>query len=136
MTRYIHLLAQVHLELQYTGCCQAIRDNRSTGARGQVRGAQAVGCSRIGRHVRLGFNRCIDNHEMMLCLRSDYLHVRRHCTVMNYNTMEKVKRFEAHSDYIRSIAVHPSLSILLTSSDDMLVRRIHHDEKHYFATIH
>ena len=55
---------------------------------------------------------------------------------MNYNTMEKVKRFEAHSDYIRSIAVHPSLSILLTSSDDMLVRRIHHDEKHYFATIH
>ena len=40
---------------------------------------------------------------------------------MNYNTMEKVKRFEAHSDYIRSIAVHPSLSILLTSSDDMLV---------------
>eukprot|EP01044_Picomonas_judraskeda_P024979 COSAG03_NODE_7078_length_966_cov_0.554787_1_plen_162_part_00 len=48
--------------------------------------------------------------------------VRRHCTVMNYNTMEKVKRFEAHSDYIRSIAVHPSLSILLTSSDDMLVR--------------
>ena len=48
----------------------------------------------------------------------------RHCTVMNYNTMEKVKRFEAHSDYIRSIAVHPSLSILLTSSDDMLVRQI------------
>lgn len=45
-----------------------------------------------------------------------------HCTVMNYNTMEKVKRFEAHADYIRSIAVHPTLPILLTSSDDMLIK--------------
>ena len=49
---------------------------------------------------------------------SDDMHLR----VFNYNTMEKVKRFEAHSDYIRSIAVHPSLSILLTSSDDMLIK--------------
>ena len=43
-------------------------------------------------------------------------------TVHNFNTMEKVKRFEAHSDYIRSIAVHPTLPIVLTSSDDMLIK--------------
>ena len=42
--------------------------------------------------------------------------------VYNYNTMEKVKTFEAHSDYIRCIAVHPTLSLLLTSSDDMTIR--------------
>ena len=30
--------------------------------------------------------------------------------------------FEAHSDYIRCIAVHPSQPLLLTSSDDMTIR--------------
>ncbi|KAK9847959.1 hypothetical protein WJX84_002296 [Apatococcus fuscideae] len=39
--------------------------------------------------------------------------------VYNYNTMDKVKAFEAHTDYIRSIAVHPSLSLLVSASDDM-----------------
>jgi coatomer subunit beta' len=61
--------------------------------------------------------------ESPVSMRLNLMSLSRHCTVMNYNTMEKVKRFEAHSDYIRSIAVHPSLSILLTSSDDMLVRQ-------------
>ena len=42
--------------------------------------------------------------------------------VFNYNTMEKVKTFEAHGDYIRSIAVHDVLPFLLTCSDDMSVR--------------
>lgn len=42
--------------------------------------------------------------------------------VFNYNTMEKMKTFEAHSDYIRSMAVHDSLPYLLTASDDMTVR--------------
>lgn len=42
--------------------------------------------------------------------------------VYNYNTMDKVKAFEAHTDYIRSITVHPTLPYLLTSSDDMLIK--------------
>lgn len=42
--------------------------------------------------------------------------------VYNYNTMDKVKAFEAHTDYIRSIAVHPTLPYLLTCSDDMLIK--------------
>lgn len=42
--------------------------------------------------------------------------------VYNYNTMDKVKTFEAHTDYIRSIAVHPSLPYLLSASDDMLIK--------------
>jgi len=36
--------------------------------------------------------------------------------VFNYNTLEKVEMFEAHSDYIRSIIVHPTQPYILTSS--------------------
>ena len=39
--------------------------------------------------------------------------------VFNYNTGEKVKEWEAHSDYIRTVEVHPTLPYLLSSSDDM-----------------
>jgi coatomer subunit beta' len=42
--------------------------------------------------------------------------------VFNYNTTERVKSFEAHQDYIRNMAVHPTLPYLLTSSDDMTIR--------------
>lgn len=42
--------------------------------------------------------------------------------VYNYNTMDKVKHFEAHTDYIRSVAVHPTLPYVLSSSDDMLIK--------------
>ena len=33
--------------------------------------------------------------------------------VYNYNTLEKVISWEAHSDYIRSVEVHPTLSYIL-----------------------
>ncbi|KIW06041.1 uncharacterized protein PV09_03217 [Verruconis gallopava] len=42
--------------------------------------------------------------------------------VLNYNTSEKVANFEAHPDYIRSIAVHPTLPYVLTASDDMTIK--------------
>ena len=42
--------------------------------------------------------------------------------VFNYNTLERVAAFEAHSDYLRSIAVHPTQPFILTSSDDMLIK--------------
>lgn len=42
--------------------------------------------------------------------------------VFNYNTMEKIKEFEAHVDYIRSLEVHPTLPYVLSSSDDMQVK--------------
>ena len=42
--------------------------------------------------------------------------------VYNYNTMEKVKTFEAHSDYIRGLAVHPTLPYVISASDDMSVK--------------
>ncbi|KAG9146840.1 hypothetical protein Leryth_005154, partial [Lithospermum erythrorhizon] len=42
--------------------------------------------------------------------------------VYNYNTMDKVKTFEAHTDYIRCVAVHPTLPCVLSSSDDMLIK--------------
>lgn len=45
-----------------------------------------------------------------------------HVRIFNYNTLERVHQFEAHSDYLRSIIVHPTQSFILTSSDDMLVK--------------
>lgn len=42
--------------------------------------------------------------------------------VYNYNTMDRVKMFEAHGDYIRSVAVHPTLPYILSCSDDMLIK--------------
>jgi coatomer subunit beta' len=36
--------------------------------------------------------------------------------VYNYNTLERLHQFEAHSDYIRSVVVHPTQSYILTSS--------------------
>lgn len=42
--------------------------------------------------------------------------------VFNYNTHEKVHSWDAHSDYIRCIAVHPTLPYVLSGSDDMTIR--------------
>ncbi|PWZ52757.1 Coatomer subunit beta'-1 [Zea mays] len=42
--------------------------------------------------------------------------------VYNYNNMDKVKVFEAHTDYIRCVAVHTTLPYVLSSSDDMLIK--------------
>lgn len=42
--------------------------------------------------------------------------------VFNYNTHEKVAGFEAHADYIRCLAVHPTQSLVVSGSDDMTIR--------------
>ena len=42
--------------------------------------------------------------------------------IFNYNTYEKIAVFEAHTDYIRSIAIHPTQPYILTSSDDMTIK--------------
>jgi hypothetical protein len=42
--------------------------------------------------------------------------------VFNYNTQEKVHTFEAHGDYIRCIAIHPSQPFVLSCSDDMQIK--------------
>jgi coatomer subunit beta' len=47
----------------------------------------------------------------------------------NYNTLERVHMFEAHSDYIRCLAVHPTQSYLLSSSDDMSIKLWDWDNK-------
>jgi coatomer subunit beta' len=49
---------------------------------------------------------------------SDDMHMR----VYNYNTMEKIREWEAHTDYIRYIEVHPTRPLLLSSSDDMSIK--------------
>lgn len=49
---------------------------------------------------------------------SDDLQIR----VFNYNTQERVHQFEAHADYIRALAVHPSLPLVLSSSDDLEIK--------------
>lgn len=52
-----------------------------------------------------------------------------HIRIFNYNTLERVHQFEAHSDYLRSIAVHPTQPYLLTSSDDMMIKLWDWDNK-------
>jgi len=42
--------------------------------------------------------------------------------VYNYNTMDKIKTFEAHSDYLRWIAIHPVSPYLISCSDDMTIK--------------
>ena len=56
--------------------------------------------------------------ENQLVASSDDLRI----SVYNYNTHERVTSFEAHADYIRGLAVHPALPIVLSASDDMTVK--------------
>jgi coatomer subunit beta' len=42
--------------------------------------------------------------------------------VFNYKTYEKIKSFEAHQDFIRCIAVHPNRPVVLSGSDDMVIK--------------
>jgi coatomer subunit beta' len=53
----------------------------------------------------------------MIC-GSDDLSIR----VYNYHTHERVTQFSAHNDYIRALAIHPSKSLVLSSSDDLTVK--------------
>jgi len=38
--------------------------------------------------------------------------------IFNYNTAEKIKTIEEHTDYIRNINVHPTQSFVLSCADD------------------
>lgn len=42
--------------------------------------------------------------------------------VFNYNTMDKVKEWDAHTDYIRFLEIHPNRPYILSSSDDMSIK--------------
>lgn len=42
--------------------------------------------------------------------------------VFNYNTLERVTQFTAHSDYIRGLIVHPTRPLLLSCSDDLGIK--------------
>lgn len=39
--------------------------------------------------------------------------------VFNYNTLDRVHAFEAHSDYVRCIVVHPTQPYILTGSGEL-----------------
>jgi coatomer subunit beta' len=73
---------------------------------------------------------------------SDDLQVR----FFNYNTLEKIKTIEAHTDYIRSVIVHPTLSYVFSTSDDTTIKmwdwdsnfnlaKSFEDHQHYVMTI-
>lgn len=42
--------------------------------------------------------------------------------VYNYNSLERVQQIEAHSDYVRCVAVHPTQSFVLSCADDMTTK--------------
>ena len=41
--------------------------------------------------------------------------------IFNYNTLEKVHSIETHTDYIRSLVVHPTQPLLLSWGDNMVI---------------
>jgi len=43
-------------------------------------------------------------------------------TVFNYNTLERQHVVDAHMDYIRCLAVHPTLPIVLSGSNDKTIK--------------
>jgi coatomer subunit beta' len=45
-----------------------------------------------------------------------------HLRVFNYNTCEKIKEWEAHTDYIRYLEIHPNRPFVISSSDDMSIK--------------
>jgi coatomer subunit beta' len=42
--------------------------------------------------------------------------------IYNYNTSERIKSISAHSDYIRSVLVHPQHPYVLSCSDDLHIK--------------
>ncbi len=42
--------------------------------------------------------------------------------IYNYNTSEKLKVIDDHTDFIRYLAVHPQLPYLLSCSDDQTIK--------------
>ena len=49
---------------------------------------------------------------------SDDFHIR----VFALHTHECVADWEAHSDYLRGLAVHPTKSLVLSCSDDLMIK--------------
>lgn len=45
-----------------------------------------------------------------------------HVRIYNVHTLARERAWEAHADYIRAVAPHPTLPILLSASDDMTVK--------------
>lgn len=65
--------------------------------------------------VRAG--RFVSRKNWIVCGSDDF-----QLRVYNYNTSEKITSFEAHPDYIRAIAIHPTQPFVLTASDDMTIK--------------
>ena len=61
--------------------------------------------------------RFIGRRNWFVCGSDDYF-----VRAFNYNTGEKVTAFEAHPDYIRCMAVHPTQPLVITGSDDMTIK--------------
>jgi|TARA_B110000091_G_scaffold210169_1_gene252587 coatomer subunit beta' len=59
----------------------------------------------------------VERNQWIVCGADD-----NHIRCYNYNTSELIKAFEAHTDYIRCVEVHPSLPYVLSSSDDMSIK--------------
>lgn len=78
---------------------------------------QLVKSFEVADQTPIRFAKFITRKQWIIC-GSDDMMVR----VFNVNTMEKVREFEAHMDYIRSLEVHPVHPYVLTSSDDMQIK--------------
>ena len=61
--------------------------------------------------------RFIVKKQWVVCGSDDFM-----IRVFNYNTMEKVKEFQAHADFIRCIIVHPTEPYMISGSDEAKIK--------------
>ncbi|KAJ3425096.1 coatomer subunit beta'-1 [Anaeramoeba flamelloides] len=59
----------------------------------------------------------IERKQWFVCCSDDFM-----IRVYNYNTGEKIKEWEAHTDFVRGLAVNPKLPYLLSCSDDFTIK--------------
>ncbi|KAH9261135.1 hypothetical protein BASA81_000839 [Batrachochytrium salamandrivorans] len=78
---------------------------------------QMIKSFEVADQTPIRFAKFIARKQWIVCGSDDML-----IRVFNLNTMEKLREFEAHVDYIRSLEVHPTQPYVLTSSDDMQIK--------------
>lgn len=78
---------------------------------------QMIKSFEVADQTPIRFAKFIARKQWIVCGSDDML-----VRIFNVNTMEKLREFEAHMDYIRSVEVHPTQPYVLTSSDDMQVK--------------
>jgi hypothetical protein len=109
----VFFYADLHMELSDQSNGEEFRGVSSSCALRSVHSAQVVDCGWLRWHA----SQSVRGRTIVV-----FVGFYRFVNSYNYNTLDKVSAWEAHQDYIRAVAVHPTQPFLLSSSDDMLIK--------------